>query len=156
MAVPDNSDFIANTVTENQFKSNLLILLDHIRQITIDTVKFDRITDSDTENLVEFHDKNGNVVLALNKKGQLTSVDEDMNRSILLTNQEDIKEIFSRLDVFDQHKLGFIANLISFEENNSNIQEWRDAEDNVLLELTQNGVLRSAQLDQLRFDIGLF
>lgn len=156
MAVPDNSDFIANTVTENQFKSNFLILLDHIRQITIDTVKFDRITDSDTENLVEFHDKNGNVVLALNKKGQLTSVDEDMKRSILLTNQEDIKEIFSRLDVFDQHKLGFIANLISFEENNSNIQEWRDAEDNVLLELTKNGVLRSAQLDQLRFDIGLF
>ncbi|MCH4247584.1 MAG: CotH kinase family protein [Acinetobacter populi] len=38
MTVPNDSEFIANTVTELQFKNALIILLSHIRQLTSDVV----------------------------------------------------------------------------------------------------------------------
>ena len=136
MTVPSDYDFIGNTITESQFKNALTVLLNHIRQMSLDLVEaqggnysyatmalFDvdkinvpanstiRIAQGDdaglytwdgsnltlakesnffessiSENLFEWKDNAGNVVLALNKKGQLVSYDENTKRSILLTN----------------------------------------------------------------------
>ncbi|MDC5154337.1 hypothetical protein OHW42_10205, partial [Acinetobacter baumannii] len=67
--------------------------LDQAKQYVDSKVKTNLLESSNSENLFEWKDNAGNVVLALNKKGQLVSYDEDTKRSILLTNQEDIKEL---------------------------------------------------------------
>lgn len=65
MTVPSDDDFIGNNITESQFKNALSVLLDHIRQMPITQNFFES---SNSENLFEWKDSAGNVVLALNKR----------------------------------------------------------------------------------------
>ena len=39
MTVPSDYDFIGNTITESQFKNALSVLLNHIRQMSIDLIE---------------------------------------------------------------------------------------------------------------------
>ncbi|MEQ1205815.1 spore coat protein CotH, partial [Acinetobacter baumannii] len=39
MTVPSDYDFIGNTITESQFKNALTVLLNHIRQMSLDLVE---------------------------------------------------------------------------------------------------------------------
>lgn len=103
---------------------------------------------SNSENIFEFKDSFGNVVLALNKKGQLVSYDEDTKRSILLTNQEDIKELQKFADELNLNKISALLKLLSTSDS-SDIHRWEDLNGLPLLRLTKNGRLKSPQIDDI-------
>lgn len=198
MTVPSDYDFIGNTITESQFKNALTVLLNHIRQMSLDLVEaqggnysyatmalFDvdkinvpanstiRIAQGDdaglyvwdgsnltpakesnffessnSENLFEWKDNAGNVVLALNKKGQLVSYDENIKRSILLTNQEDIKELQKFVDELNLNNISVLLKLLATSDS-SDLYTFEDSDGNVVLRLTKSGMLRSGQIDGL-------
>ncbi|OTM80857.1 CotH kinase family protein [Acinetobacter baumannii] len=198
MTVPSDYDFIGNTITESQFKNALTVLLNHIRQMSLDlveaqggnysyatmalfdadkinvpansTVRIARGDDaglyvwdgtnlilakesiffegSNSENLFEWKDNAGNVVLALNKKGQLVSYDEDTKRSILLTNQEDIKELKKFADELNLNNIRVLLKLIETSDS-SDLYTFEDSDGNIVLRLTKSGMLRSGQIDGL-------
>ncbi|HEO0817887.1 TPA: CotH kinase family protein, partial [Acinetobacter baumannii] len=198
MTVPSDYDFIGNTITESQFKNALTVLLNHIRQMSLDLVEAqggnysyanmalfeaDKINvpanstvriaqgddaglytwdgtnltpakesnffeSSNSENLFEWEDNAGNVVLALNKKGQLVSYDEDTKRSILLTNQEDIKELQKFVDELNLNNISVLLKLLA-TSNSSDLYTFEDSDGNIVLRLTKNGMLRSGQIDGL-------
>ena len=106
------------------------------------------IEKSDTENLYEWKDSAGNVVLALNKKGQLVSYDENTKRSILLTNQEDIKELQKFVDELNLNNISVLLKLLATSDS-SDLYTFDDSDGNVVLRLTKNGMLRSGQIDGL-------
>ncbi len=145
MTVPSDDDFIGNNITESQFKNALSVLLNHIRQMPITQNFFES---SNSENLFEWKDSAGNVVLALNKKGQLVSYDEDTKRSILLTAQADIKDIQQYLDNLKLLNIEDVGELIE-KVDSENLYEFKDADGAVVLRLAKNGLLRSAQIDDL-------
>ena len=198
MTVPSDYDFIGNTITESQFKNALTVLLNHIRQMSLDLVEaqggnysyatmalFDvdkinvpanstiRIAQGDdaglyvwdgsnltpakesnffessnSENLFEWKDNAGNVVLALNKKGQLVSYDENTKRSILLTNQEDIKELQKFVDELNLNNISVLLKLLATSDS-SDLYAFEDSDGNIVLRLTKSGMLRSGQIDGL-------
>ena len=198
MTVPSDYDFIGNTITESQFKNALTVLLNHIRQMSLDLVEaqggnysyatmalFDvdkinvpanstiRIAQGDdaglyvwdgsnltpakesnffessnSENLFEWKDNAGNVVLALNKKGQLVSYDENTKRSILLTNQEDIKELQKFVDELNLNNISVLLKLLATNDS-SDLYTFDDNDGNIVLRLTKSGMLRSGQIDGL-------
>ena len=198
MTVPSDYDFIGNTITESQFKNALTVLLNHIRQMSLDLVEaqggnysyatmalFDvdkinvpanstiRIAQGDdaglyvwdgsnltpakesnffessnSENLFEWKDNAGNVVLALNKKGQFVSYDENMKRSILLTNQEDIKELQKFVDELNLNNISVLLKLLATSDS-SDLYAFEDSDGNIVLRLTKSGMLRSGQIDGL-------
>ncbi|EHU1211630.1 CotH kinase family protein [Acinetobacter nosocomialis] len=202
MTVPSDYDFIGNTITEAHFKNSLTILLNHIRQMTIDLIEAQggnysyasmalfeedktnippnstvRIAQGDdaglyvwdgtnlilakesiffegsnSENLFEWKDGAGNVVLALNKKGQLVSYDEDSKRSILLTNQEDIKELKKFVDELNLKNINFLLEMLDANDS-SDLYRFVDSDGSVVLRLTKNGLLRSGQIDSLQNEI---
>ena len=106
------------------------------------------IGSSDSENLFEWKDKDGNIVLALNKKGQFVSYDEDTKRSILLTAQADIEDIQQYLDNLKLLNIEDVGELIE-KVDSENLYEFKDADGAVVLRLAKNGLLRSAQIDDL-------
>ncbi|HAV4623252.1 TPA: CotH kinase family protein [Acinetobacter baumannii] len=106
------------------------------------------VLSSDSENIFEFKDSSGNVVLALNKKGQLVSYDEDTKRSILLTNQEDIKELQKFVDELNLNNISVLLKLLA-TSNSSDLYTFEDSDGNIVLRLTKNGMLRSGQIDGL-------
>lgn len=106
------------------------------------------VLSSDSENIFEFKDSSGNVVLALNKKGQLVSYDEDTKRSILLTNQEDIKELQKFVDELNLNNIRVLLKLLA-TSNSSDLYTFEDSDGNIVLRLTKNGMLRSGQIDGL-------
>ncbi|MFK6230971.1 CotH kinase family protein [Acinetobacter baumannii] len=196
MTVPSDYDFIGNTITESQFKNALTVLLNHIRQMSLDLVEaqggnysyatmalFDadkinvpakstvRIAQGDdaglytwdgsnltlakesnffessiSENLFEWKDSTGNVVLALNKKGQLVSYDENTKRSMLLTNQEDIKELQKFVDELNLNNISVLLKLLATNDSND-LCAFEDSDGNIILRLTKSGMLRSGQID---------
>lgn len=198
MTVPSDYDFIGNNITESQFKNALTVLLNHIRQMSLDLVEaqggnysyatmalFDadkinvpanstiRIAQGDdaglyvwdglnltpakesnffessnSENLFDWKDNAGNVVLALNKKGQLVSYDEDTKRSILLTNQEDIKELQKFVDELNLNNISVLLKLLATNDS-SDLYTFEDSDGNIVLRLTKSGMLRSGQIDGL-------
>ncbi|MDU7367243.1 MAG: hypothetical protein E7L19_08820, partial [Acinetobacter baumannii] len=202
MTVPSDYDFIGNTITESQFKNALTVLLNHIRQMSLDlveaqggnysyatmalfdadkinvpansTVRIARGDDaglyvwdgtnlilakesiffegSNSENLFEWKDNAGNVVLALNKKGQLVSYDEDTKRSILLTNQEDIKELKKFADELNLNNINVLLKLFATSDS-SDLYTFEDSDGNIVLRLTRNGMLRSGQIDGIHHAI---
>lgn len=202
MTVPSDYDFIGNTITEAHFKNSLTILLNHIRQMTIDLIEAQggnysyasmalfeedktnippnstvRIAQGDdaglyvwdgtnlilakesiffegsnSENLFEWKDNAGNVVLALNKKGQLVSYDEDTKRSILLTNQEDIKELKKFADELNLNNVNSLIKLLDANDS-SDLYRFIDSDGSVVLRLTKSGFLRSGQIDSLQYGI---
>ncbi|MDI9723350.1 CotH kinase family protein [Acinetobacter baumannii] len=202
MTVPSDYDFIGNTITESQFKNALTVLLNHIRQMSLDLVEAqggnysyanmalfeaDKINvpanstvriaqgddaglytwdgtnltpakesnffeSSNSENLFEWEDNAGNVVLALNKKGQLVSYDEDTKRSILLTNQEDIKELQKFVDELNLNNISVLLKLLATSDS-SDIQRWEDLNGLPLLRLTKNGKLKSPQIDDIEYQL---
>ncbi|PZL89485.1 hypothetical protein DOL91_14790 [Acinetobacter baumannii] len=202
MTVPSDYDFIGNTITESQFKNALTVLLNHIRQMSLDLVEAqggnysyanmalfeaDKINvpanstvriaqgddaglytwdgtnltpakesnffeSSNSENLFEWKDNTGNVVLALNKKGQLVSYDENTKRSILLTNQEDIKELQKFVDELNLNNISVLLKLLATSDS-SDIQRWEDLNGLPLLRLTKNGKLKSPQIDDIEYQL---
>ncbi|WP_288385552.1 CotH kinase family protein [uncultured Acinetobacter sp.] len=106
------------------------------------------ITSEDSENLYEWKDNAGNVVLALNKKGQLVSYDENTKRSILLTNQEDIKELQKFVDELNLNNISVLLKLLATSDS-SDLYTFDDSDGNIVLRLTKNGMLRSGQIDGL-------
>lgn len=94
------------------------------------------VLSSDSENIFEFKDSSGNVVLALNKKGQLVSYDEDTKRSILLTNHEDIKELQKFVDELNLNNISVLLKLLATSDS-SDIQRWEDLNGLPLLRLTK-------------------
>jgi len=106
------------------------------------------VLSSDSENIFEFKDSSGNVVLALNKKGQLVSYDEDTKRSILLTNQEDIKELQKFVDELNLNNISVLLKLLA-TSNSSDLYTFEDSDGNIVLRLTKSGMLRSGQIDGL-------
>ncbi|WP_407499821.1 CotH kinase family protein [Acinetobacter baumannii] len=107
---------------------------------------------SNSENIFEFKDSFGNVVLALNKKGQLVSYDEDTKRSILLTNQEDIKELQKFADELNLNKISALLKLLSTSDS-SDIHRWEDLNGLPLLRLTKKGKLKSPQIDDIELTL---
>lgn len=99
------------------------------------------IEKSDTENLYEWKDNLGNVVLALNKKSQLVSYDENKKRSILLTNQEDIKELQKFVDELNLNNISVLLKLLATSDS-SDLYTFDDSDGNIVLRLTKNGMLR--------------
>ncbi|WP_288414164.1 CotH kinase family protein [uncultured Acinetobacter sp.] len=110
------------------------------------------ITSEDSENLYEWKDSDGNVVLALNKKGQLVSYDEDTKRSILLTNQEDIKELQKFVDELNLNNISVLLKLLATSDS-SDIQRWEDLNGLPLLRLTKKGKLKSPQIDDIELTL---
>jgi len=106
------------------------------------------LTSEESENLFEWKDNAGNVVLALNKKGQLVSYDEDTKRSILLTNQEDIKELKKFADELNLNNIRVLLKLIETSDS-SDLYTFEDSDGNIVLRLTKSGMLRSGQIDGL-------
>ncbi|MGQ1177911.1 CotH kinase family protein [Acinetobacter baumannii] len=106
------------------------------------------LNSEESENLFEWKDNAGNVVLALNKKGQLVSYDEDTKRSILLTNQEDIKELQKFVDELNLNNISVLLKLLA-TSNSSDLYTFEDSDGNIVLRLTKNGMLRSGQIDGL-------
>ena len=106
------------------------------------------ITSEDSENLYEWKDNAGNVVLALNKKGQLVSYDENTKRSILLTNQEDIKELQKFVDELNLNNISVLLKLLATNDS-SDLYTFDDSDGNIVLRLTKSGMLRSGQIDGL-------
>lgn len=106
------------------------------------------ITSEDSENLYEWKDNSGNVVLALNKKGQLVSYDENTKRSILLTNQEDIKELQKFVDELNLNNISVLLKLLATSDS-SDLYTFEDSDGNIVLRLTKSGMLRSGQIDGL-------
>lgn len=202
MTVPSDYDFIGNTITESQFKNALTILLNHIRQMSLDLVEaqggnysyatmalfdVDKINvpanstiriaqgsdaglyvwdgsnltpakesnffeSSNSENIYEWKDNAGNVVLALNKKGQLVSYDENTKRSILLTNQEDIRELQKFVDELNLNNISVLLKLFATSDS-SDIQRWEDNNGLALLRLTKKGKLKSPQIDDIELTL---
>ena len=107
---------------------------------------------SNSENLFEWKDNAGNVVLALNKKGQLVSYDEDTKRSILLTNQEDIRELKKFVDELNLNNINSLIKLLDASDS-SDLYKFVDSEGSVVLRLTKTGLLRSGQIDSLQYGI---
>ena len=103
---------------------------------------------SDSENIYEWKDSTGNVVLALNKKGQLVSYDENTKRSILLTNQEDIKELQKFVDELNLNNISALLKLLATGDS-SDLYTFDDNDGNIVLRLTKSGMLRSGQIDGL-------
>ncbi|HCG3372832.1 TPA: CotH kinase family protein [Acinetobacter baumannii] len=110
------------------------------------------VLSSDSENIFEFKDSSGNVVLALNKKGQLVSYDEDTKRSILLTNQEDIKGLQKFVDELNLNNISVLLKLLATSDS-SDIQRWEDLNGLPLLRLTKNGKLKSPQIDDIEYQL---
>ncbi|WP_151796380.1 CotH kinase family protein [Acinetobacter soli] len=110
------------------------------------------IENSETENLYEWKDNAGNVVLALNKKCQLVSYDEDTKRSILLTNQEDIKELQKFVDELNLNNISVLIKLLATSDS-SDIQRWEDLNGLPLLRLTKTGKLKSPQIDDIELTL---
>lgn len=110
------------------------------------------LTSEESENLFEWKDNAGNVVLALNKKGQLVSYDEDTKRSILLTNQEDIKELKKFVDELNLNNINSLIKLLDASDS-SDLYKFVDSEGSVVLRLTKTGLLRSGQIDSLQYGI---
>ena len=106
------------------------------------------VVEADSENIYEWKDNAGNVVLALNKKGQLVSYDEDTKRSILLTNQEDIKELQKFVDELNLNNISVLLKLLTTSDSND-LYTFEDSDGNIVLRLTKNGMLRSGQIDGL-------
>ena len=102
----------------------------------------------DSENLYEWTDNNGNIVLALNKKCQLVSYDENTKRSILLTNQEDIKELQKFVDELNLNNISVLLKLLATSDS-SDLYTFEDSDGNIVLRLTKSGMLRSGQIDGL-------
>ncbi|MFX9003759.1 hypothetical protein ABTN42_19760, partial [Acinetobacter baumannii] len=100
----------------------------------------------------EWKDNAGNVVLALNKKGQLVSYDEDTKRSILLTNQEDIKELKKFADELNLNNVNSLIKLLDANDS-SDLYRFIDSDGSVVLRLTKSGFLRSGQIDSLQYGI---
>ncbi|WP_396233291.1 CotH kinase family protein [Acinetobacter baumannii] len=107
---------------------------------------------SNSENIFEFKDSFGNVVLALNKKGQLVSYDEDTKRSILLTNQEDIKELQKYVDDLNLNNINLFLKLLTVNDS-SDLFRFVDKDGTIVLRLTKTGLLRSGQIDSFQNDI---
>ncbi|WND04500.1 CotH kinase family protein [Acinetobacter soli] len=107
---------------------------------------------SNSENIYEWKDNAGNVVLALNKKGQLVSYDEDTKRSILLTNQEDIKELQKFVDELNLNNISVLLKLFATSDS-SDIQRWEDNNGLPLLRLTKKGKLKSPQIDDIELTL---
>lgn len=122
--------------------------LDQAKQYVDSKVKTNLLESSNSENLFEWKDNAGNVVLALNKKGQLVSYDEDTKRSILLTNQEDIKELQKFVDELNLNNISVLLKLLA-TSNSSDLYTFEDSDGNIVLRLTKNGMLRSGQIDGL-------
>ncbi|MDO7353927.1 CotH kinase family protein [Acinetobacter baumannii] len=110
------------------------------------------LTSEESENLFEWKDNAGNVVLALNKKGQLVSYDEDTKRSILLTNQEDIKELKKFADELNLNNVNSLIKLLDANDS-SDLYRFIDSDGSVVLRLTKSGFLRSGQIDSLQYGI---
>ncbi|MDO7219847.1 CotH kinase family protein [Acinetobacter nosocomialis] len=110
------------------------------------------LTSEESENLFEWKDNAGNVVLALNKKGQLVSYDEDTKRSILLTNQEDIKELKKFADELNLNNVNSLIKLLDANDS-SDLYRFIDSDGSVVLRLTKSGFLRSGQIDSLQHGI---
>lgn len=110
--------------------------------------EFRYVGSSDSSNLFEWKDSTGNVVLALNKKGQLVSYDENTKRSILLTNQEDIKELQKFVDELNLNNINVLLKLFATSDS-SDLYTFEDSDGNIVLRLTRNGMLRSGQIDGL-------
>ncbi|WP_151976744.1 CotH kinase family protein [Acinetobacter soli] len=110
------------------------------------------ITSEDSENLYEWKDNAGNVVLALNKKGQLVSYDENTKRSILLTNQEDIRELQKFVDELNLNNISVLLKLFATSDS-SDIQRWEDNNGLPLLRLTKKGKLKSPQIDDIELTL---
>ena len=110
--------------------------------------EFRYVGSSDSSNLFEWKDNAGNIVLALNKKGQLVSYDEDTKRSILLTNQEDIKELQKFVDELNLNNISVLLKLLATGDS-SDLYTFEDSDGNIVLRLTKSGMLRSGQIDGL-------
>ena len=110
------------------------------------------ITSEDSENLYEWKDNAGKVVLALNKNGQLVSYDENTKRSILLTNQEDIKELQKFVDELNLNNISVLLKLFATSDS-SDIQRWEDLNGLPLLRLTKKGKLKSPQIDDIELTL---
>lgn len=98
--------------------------------------EFRYIGSSDSSNLFEWKDSTGNVVLALNKKGQLVSYDEDTKRFILLTAQADIKDIQQYLDNLKLLNIEDVGELVE-KVDSENLYEFKDANGAVVLRLAK-------------------
>ncbi len=107
---------------------------------------------SNSENIYEWKDNAGNVVLALNKKGQLVSYDENTKRSILLTNQEDIRELQKFVDELNLNNISVLLKLFATSDS-SDIQRWEDNNGLPLLRLTKKGKLKSPQIDDIELTL---
>lgn len=107
-----------------------------------------------SENLYEWTDNNGNIVLALNKKCQLVSYDEDIKRSILLTNQEDIKELQKFVDELNLNNINVLLKLLATNDS-SDLYTFEDSDGNTVLRLTKNGMMRSGQIDGIHHAINM-
>ena len=110
--------------------------------------EFRYVGSSDSSNIFEWKDSTGNVVLALNKKGQLVSYDENTKRSILLTNQEDIKELQKFVDELNLNNISALLKLLATGDS-SDLYTFEDSDGNIVLRLTKSGMLRSGQIDGL-------
>lgn len=115
---------------------------------TIENIIGHFVVETDSENLYEWKDNAGNVVLALNKKCQLVSYDEDTKRSILLTNQEDIKELQKFVDELNLNNISVLLKLLA-TSNSSDLYTFDDSDGNIVLRLTKSGMIRSGQIDGL-------
>ncbi len=114
----------------------------------VKNIEFRYAEHSDSENIYEWKDSTGNVVLALNKKGQFVSYDENMKRSILLTNQEDIKELQKFVDELNLNNISVLLKLLATGDS-SDLYTFEDSDGNIVLRLTKSGMLRSGQIDGL-------
>ena len=119
---------------------------DPLEQVRNAELKY--VGSSESENLYEWKDNAGNVVLALNKKGQLVSYDENTKRSILLTNQEDIKELQKFVDELNLNNISVLLKLLATNDS-SDLYTFDDNDGNIVLRLTKSGMLRSGQIDGL-------
>lgn len=119
---------------------------DPLEQVRNAELKY--VGSSESENLYEWKDSSGSIVLALSKKGQLISYDENKKRSILLTNQEDIKELQKFVDELNLNNIGALLKLLATSDSND-LYAFEDINGNIVLRLTKNGTLRSGQIDGL-------
>ncbi|WP_391485182.1 CotH kinase family protein [Acinetobacter baumannii] len=194
MTVPSDYDFIGNTITESQFKDALTVLLNHIRQMSLDLVEaqggnysyatmalFDvdkrnvpanstiRIAQgddaglyvwdgsnltpakesnffesSDSENLHEFKDANGNVVAFINKDGMLKNLAFDL----IKLNLSDIESELLELGLKQQD-----AKTLLSKVENEHLFLLKDKNEVIVLYVDKNGDLRSPTLDKMKFEL---
>ena len=103
------------------------------------------LADNNSDNLFEFVDAEGTVVVTITKSGEIVSVKEQEKHSILVNTAADLDDVIEKLKVLELLNLPDLAKRLGAFDS-GDLFNFVDAEGNLLLAITSTGVIRSPQL----------